>query len=56
MTKQLEEVKKQLTNQVEKALYEESKRISREEVIRLKTRVIDLENEKKEIGEALVET
>jgi len=32
MAKQVEETKKQLVNQVEKALYEESQRISREEM------------------------
>ncbi len=46
---------KQLVNQVEKALYEESQRISREEMCQLKTRVTTLENEKREISEVLVE-
>ncbi len=55
MAKQLEETWKQLINQVEKTFYEESLKTSREELFQLKTRVTNLKNEKKEIGEALVE-
>jgi len=55
MAKQLEETWKQLINQVEKTFYEESQKTSREELFQLKTRVTNLKNEKKEIGEALVE-
>jgi hypothetical protein len=38
---------------VDKTLYEESQRFSREEMCQLKTRIITLENEKKETSEVL---
>ncbi len=53
MAKQLEESHKQLANQVEKAFYEESQKISREGVSQFKTRVISLKN-KEETCEVLV--
>jgi hypothetical protein len=53
MAKQLEETQNQLTNQVEKSLYDESQRISREEMCQLKTIVIILQDEKKETIEVL---
>lgn len=46
MAKQLEETQKQLTNQVEKALYEKNQRISREKMCQLKTIITILEDEK----------
>jgi hypothetical protein len=55
MEKQLEETQKQLVNYVEKAFYEESHGIPREEMCWLKTRVIILEKEKRETNEVLVE-
>jgi hypothetical protein len=54
MAKQLEESHKQLANQVKKTFYEESQKISREEVSQFKTRVISLKN-KEETCEVLVE-
>jgi hypothetical protein len=51
----LKETSKQLVNQVEKEIYEENQRTSREEMSQLKTIVTNLENEKKETCEALVE-
>jgi CHAT domain-containing protein len=55
MAKQLEQTWKQLVNQVEKALYEESQNISREDLFQLKTKNTNLKNEKKETCEALIE-
>jgi hypothetical protein len=53
MVKQMEETEKQLANQVEKTLYEESQRISREEMCQLKTIITTLENEKRETSEVM---
>ncbi len=46
LQKENERMAKQLANQMEKTLYEESKRIKREEMCQLKTKVTILEEEK----------
>ncbi len=53
MEKQLEETQKQLAKQMEKTLYEENQKISREEMDQLRIGITTVKDEKRETNEVL---